>query len=409
MGEVLRACLAAGHLPARALVLHDLDVLDARLMRLQQAFPETTLHAVAIKANPLVRLLRHVVSRGCGLEAASIEEVELACAAGCPPDRIIFDSPAKTRDEIAHALALGVRLNVDNLDELSRVAASRGASNSIVGLRVNPVVGETTIASSSVAARGSQFGMPIDEVPLEIFATHPWLQGLHAHVGSQGCSLDQLTEAASRLVALRERVHAFVGRPQIGQIDLGGGLPVTYRDPGEAIDVVDYAAALRAKVPALWKDDVRLVTEFGRTVHANCGWAVSRVEYVKDTPDGPLAVTHLGADFMLRRAYKPQDWYHELQVFDSDGHRRQGPTQPHVVTGPLCFRGDIVSRDAQLPAMVPGDWLVLRDVGAYTLSMWSRYCSRSMPAVLGYAGRPVTWTALREAETTHDVVAFWGG
>ena len=70
--------------------------MRSRIAQLQSAFPKGTLHALAIKANPLVEVLREAVNAGAGLEAASIEEVHLALAADCPPERIVFDSPAKT-------------------------------------------------------------------------------------------------------------------------------------------------------------------------------------------------------------------------------------------------------------------------------------------------------------------------
>ena len=74
-----------------AVVFHDLDLLDARLDELTAAFPAGTLHAVAIKANALVAVLRRCVERGAGLEAASWEEVALAVAAGCEPSPVGID------------------------------------------------------------------------------------------------------------------------------------------------------------------------------------------------------------------------------------------------------------------------------------------------------------------------------
>ena len=148
----LRCELLNGH---SAAIFHHLGLMRARIAALQAAFPESTLHTIAIKANPVVEILREVVQAGAGLEAASIEEVHLALAAGCPAERVMFDSPAKTREEIQQALRLGVQLNVDNFDELERVAAARAAleTSSLVGLRVNPMVGGGTIAHTSVARR----------------------------------------------------------------------------------------------------------------------------------------------------------------------------------------------------------------------------------------------------------------
>jgi diaminopimelate decarboxylase len=133
---------------------------------------------------------------------------------------------------------------------------------------------------------------------------------------------------------------------------------------------------------------------------------MSRVEYVK--PEQRLAVIHLGADFLLRPVYRPEDWQHEFYVLDQHGKPKKGVASPTTIVGPLCFAGDTVARDAHLPPIEPGDWIVIRDVGAYTLSMWSRHCSRRIPAVIGYEPPPTeSVRLLRAAETTADVVRLW--
>ena len=86
--------------PPAALFM-DLNALDARLASLERAFPTESLHCMAMKACPLPSLLSRCVAQGFGLECAS-EGTEMALSL-CPPDRIVFDSPAK-RIEIERAL-----------------------------------------------------------------------------------------------------------------------------------------------------------------------------------------------------------------------------------------------------------------------------------------------------------------
>jgi diaminopimelate decarboxylase len=392
-----------------AVLFHDMDRVRARIERLKAAYPQGTLHTVAIKANPLVEVLRAAVACGAGLEAASLEEVHLALAAGCPPDRLVYDSPAKTRAEIAEALRRGVRLNADNLDELERIAALRrlGDSASRIGLRVNPQVGMGDIALTSVAGRRSKFGVPIEQEGAihAAFARYPWLTGLHVHVGSQGCALEQMVEGVRRVEALRREIQGGPGGGAIDTMDIGGGLPVAYRATDRPTSLEAYAAALRREVPTLFEPGTRLITELGRWIHAGSGWAVSRVEYVKEADGERTAVLHLGADFLLRRAYLPQDWHHDFAVLDAEGTPKGGAQLPSMLAGPLCFGGDVLARDLPLPAMSPGDLVVIRDTGAYTLSMWSRHCSRGIPAVLGVDRGEIL--VLRERERPEDVVAFW--
>ncbi len=123
-----------------------------------------------------------------------------------------------------------------------------------------------------------------------------------------------------------------------------------------------------------------------------------------------MAVIHLGADFMLRTAYLPEAWPHRFAVFSPNGVPKGGALDYWTVSGPLCFAGDVLARSIFLPNIEVGDWVVIRDVGAYTLGLWSRHCSRGMPLVLGYEGddgRPLQ--VLRRGETPADLVRFWSG
>lgn len=376
-----------------ALVAIDLGLLRSRFQKLCQAFPSSCLHAVAVKANPLLEVLKLLVLEGAGLEVASSGELALALAAGCPTDRIVLDSPAKSEAELKDALSLGVRINANSEAELQRLSLLVDNPGGI-GLRINPVVaGRDRESATMVATQRSKFGVNLEQ-GREALKRFPWVEGLHVHVGSQVATLDDLVLAAYRVHQLAREF------PQISWIDIGGGLPTRYRDEDPGLEPQAYVLALKQKVPKLF--DYPLVTEVGRALHAGCGWAVSRVEYA----DSEKAILHLGADFALREAYQPQAWFHEISVYDATGQEKSGPSHPIDLYGPLCFSGDCLARGRLLPVIDPGDLVVFHDVGAYTFSMWSRYCSRPMPTVVGLMGKD--WTILRYAETPKDLVRFWG-
>lgn len=402
-----RRARAAGHLAEPALLVHDLARLRTNIAAVAAAFPGGALHTVAIKANPLVAVLRAVVAAGAGLEAASIEEVYLALRAGCPPDQIVFDSPVKTEDELADALRRGLRINADNFAELDRIAALRLAipSTSRIGLRINPELAEPALAMTSVGHRGSRFGVPIsDRLAIRAaFARHRFLTGLHLHIGSQGVTIPELVAAVARVWHLRQEL-CLLEHVQIDMFDIGGGLPAQYRDDAPRLTAAAYAAALRRAVPDLFTAGLQIVTEFGRSILADCGFAVSRIEVIKP---GPVAVIHLGADLFVRRVYRPHEWHHDFLALDPAGQLKAGPSVPTTLAGPLCFGGDILAQALPLPALEVGDHILIRDTGAYTLSMWSRYCSRAIPLVLGLDGDAVT--TLRPRDRIDDILAFWGG
>jgi diaminopimelate decarboxylase len=413
-GHVLATALAQGIIGTRsALMFHDLDNLSQRITHLRSIFPPQTLHALAIKSNPVVELLRFAAERGMGLEAASLEEVALARAAGCTPDWIVYDSPAKTRTEIAQALTWGITLNADNFDELERIDEALRAfphSTSLVGLRINPQVGHGSIGMLSVSGAYSKFGVPLGERRQDIidaFRQYPWLRALHLHVGSQGISETQLATSVALIFDLREKIHTALGEPRIVVVDIGGGLPWRYREHETIPTPNSYATVLQEIVPQAFGDDVQLVTEYGRTIQVGCGFAASRVEYIKKDGGRRTAVIHFGADLLMRLVYSPEDWYHRISVLAPNGTPKQGDEQSHTIAGPLCFGGDVLARNIELPRVDEGDWIILHDVGGYTLGLWSRHCNRGLPMVLGYKAHPTRFQVLLAGEYPEDVVRFW--
>jgi diaminopimelate decarboxylase len=400
-----------------AAVFHDLTRLRARAREAIRVFPTVTLHAVAVKANPLIPLLAVLRDCGMGAEAASFPEIRLAEAAGFPPDGIVFDSPVKTADEISYCLSRGIGINADSLAEIERIAGllPAGGTASAIGLRINPQVGAGSIASTSVAGAWSKFGVPLGterEAITRAFREHPWLRGVHVHIGSQGCPLDMLLEGTRRVVAFAlEMSEGMLPARQINLVDIGGGLPATYDAARPAPAMEAYAGGLERLCPQLFTGRYRLVTEFGRYFHANTAWAVSRVEYVKRTGDRSggrtSAAIHLGADMFLRRTYAPEHWHHNFSVLDREGLPKRGEPAPITIVGPLCFQGDVLARDLLLPPVDEGDSLVVHDAGAYTLAMWSRYNSRQMPLVVGYEDDGETTVVLRKRESPDTLLKFW--
>jgi diaminopimelate decarboxylase len=393
VAAALKAAEAEGLWPVKAALFHDLDGLEGRIASLQSAFPADTLHAIAIKANPVVEVLRTIVATGAGLEAASWEEVKCALAAGCPPNRIVFDSPAKTDQELRESLELGLWINADNDQELERLAALGAPGNAKVGLRVNPQIGEGSIAMTSTVGRQSKFGLPLHRVP-ELLERFPFLSGLHVHTGSQGVGLPLLKQAAMAVVEV-------VAAHGLEWIDIGGGIPVRYRDDAPMPPSFQAWADAVSAIPK----HIKILTEVGRSVHAATGWAISEVVCTKVIDGRETVVIHLGADLLLRRVYRAEQWDHEFVLLNPDGTAKTGPSVPTQIAGPLCFSGDLLALDRPLPAAEPGDLLMIRDTGAYTLSMWSRHCSRGLPPSIGYRDQGAQ--LLHAGEQPQDVVAFW--
>lgn len=385
---------------------------------LHAAFPGHFVHAFAAKANTLRRALMLVREAGMFCEVASPGELEQARQAGYTAGEIVYDQPVKTVGVLRQVLQAGIGVNLDNFQELDRVAAllRETPSDSRIGIRVNPQVGAGAIDAMSTATATSKFGIALEDAGnrdklLESYVRHAWLTSLHCHVGSQGCSLELMAAGIRKTVDLAEEINATCGRQQVELVDIGGGLPVNFEGPGVRPTFAAFADALRAAVPELFTGHYRVMTEFGRSIFAKNGFIAARVEYTKTAGGRRIALTHAGAQVATRTVFMPGQWPLRLLVFDASGRARQGGEVSHDVAGPLCFSGDLLAADRLLPRIEPGDWVVLPDTGAYYFSNPFYYNALPAPAVYAVEaddmGR-LSFDAWRQAQKTDDMLATIG-
>ncbi|MEU0248507.1 diaminopimelate decarboxylase [Streptomyces sp. NPDC006235] len=425
--EAVRAAVEQGLLGPDSPIVGLLDVTGIResAAELRAAFdavvaPGTpVLHAFAVKATPLVAVLRLLREEGIGAEVASPGELALARAAGLGPEMTVLDSPAKTPGELREALALGIAVNADNPQELERIDGlmKSAASRSPLGIRVNPQIGGGSIEATSTATATSKFGVALrDEGAREwvvrAYLDRPWLTRLHAHTGSQGVPLSLMARGVAETYELAEEINRRAGRRQIDTLDIGGGLPVNFASDATTPTYAQYARMLAEEVPGLFDGRYGLVTEFGRSLLAKHGTVVARVEYAKSAGGRPVAVTHAGVQVATRTVYAPGVWPLRIAAYDAKGRPKEGPAVVQDVAGPACFSGDLLAEGCALPLLEQGDFAAALDTGAYYFAHHYAYNSLVRPAIYGFGpggeGR-VSFAVVRQAQTVEEVVAESGG
>ncbi|MET8818673.1 diaminopimelate decarboxylase [Streptomyces rochei] len=425
--EAVRAAVEQGLLGPGTPIVGLLDVAGIResAAALRAAFDAVTapgtpvLHAFAVKATPLVPVVRLLHEEGIGAEVASPGELALARAAGVPPERTVLDSPAKTPEELREALALGIAVNADNPQELARIDAlvAGGTSRSPLGVRVNPQVGGGSIEALSTATATSKFGVALrDEGAREwvvrAYLDRPWLTRLHAHTGSQGIPLTLMAEGVAETYALAEEINERAGRRQVDTLDIGGGLPVNFASDETTPTYAEYARVLREAVPGLFDGRYGLVTEFGRSLLAKHGTVVARVEYAKSAGGRPVAVTHAGVQVATRTVYAPGAWPLRIAAYDAKGLPKAGPDVVQDVAGPACFAGDLLATGRALPLLEQGDYAAALDTGAYYFAHHYAYNSLARPGVYGFGADGsggVAFATVREAQSVAEIVSEAGG
>ncbi|EHY78168.1 diaminopimelate decarboxylase [Stutzerimonas stutzeri ATCC 14405 = CCUG 16156] len=328
----------------------------------------------AVKANSNLGVLNVLARLGAGFDIVSRGELERVLAAGGQPDRIVFSGVGKTRDDMRRALEVGVHcFNVESTDELERlqqVAAELG-KKAPVSLRVNPDVDAGTHPYISTGLKENKFGIDIDnaEAVYARAAELPNLEvvGVDCHIGSQLTSLPPFLDALARLLALTDRLAA--RGIQISHLDLGGGLGVRYRDEQPPL-AGDYIQAVRQRIEGR---GLALVFEPGRSIVANAGVLLTRVEYLKHTAHKDFAIVDAAMNDLIRPALY-QAWMNVIAV-----QPHEGDTRRYDIVGPICETGDFLAKDREL-ALVEGDLLAVCSAGAYGFVMSSNYNTRGRAA-----------------------------
>ena len=368
----------------------------------------------SVKSCPNIAVLRTLVDAGAGMDVVSGGELVRACRAGCASELIVYAGVGKSDREILLALRERIGLfNIESEPELENVRrlAAQESCTAHCALRVNPDVDPHTHRHTTTGTRETKFGVDIAQA-LGIFRRHgrdphAVLDGIHLHIGSPVYSTGPYVESVRRALALIDTLAAEGIR--IRTLDLGGGFGADY-ETGQSPDARTYADAVEPLLAPRVRDGLELILEPGRTIAANAGVLLTRVQYVKRGGAKTFVICDAGMHTLLRPSH--YDAFHFMwPVRPPEGflpeRRARGMAMEGLervdVVGPLCETGDYLALDRDLPRMERGDLLAIFTAGAYGMSMSSRYNSHALPAEVMVDGTSAR--IVRQRESVEDLLA----
>ena len=345
----------------------------------------------AVKANSNLGILNVFARLGAGFDIVSGGELARVIAAGGDTRKVVFSGVGKNANEIRQALSAGIHcFNVESESELLRInhLAGEMGQKAPISLRVNPDVDAKTHPYIATGLRESKFGIHhADALRLYRLAArlpHLAIRGIDCHIGSQLTELGPFADALDRVLELVDQLAAEgIG---LQHIDLGGGLGVRYRDETPpAIDA--YAQTILAKIGSRTET---LILEPGRSLVANAGVLLTRVEYLKHTEARDFALVDAAMNDLMRPAL--YEAWHEVEPVTP----RLDAPRTYDIAGPVCESGDILAHGRSL-SLHEGDLLVFHSAGAYGMSMSSNYNTRPRAAEVMVDGSQTHVVRQREA------------
>lgn len=376
------------------LFVYDSATIISQYERMQSAFDVPNLQInYACKALSNLTVLKLFKKLGAGLDTVSIQEIKLGLHAGFAPQEIIYTPNSVGREEIEQAIALGVQINIDNIEMLETIGHRHPELPYCI--RINPHIMAGGNANISVGHIDSKFGISIHQMPLVeriVEALGLNVAGVHMHTGSDILDTQVFLQAADILFNTAKKFDT------IQYLDFGSGFKVKYKPDDIETDIEEFGREMSTRFNAFCQEigrDLTLMFEPGKYLVSEAGFFFARTNVVKQTTSTIFAGVDSGFNHIIRPMLYSA--YHDIvNISNPEGHPRI-----YTVVGYIC-ETDTFGWNRKLSEVRPGDILGLRNAGAYCQTMASNYNSRLRPAeVLIHEGKSLL---IREREVFEDLL-----
>ena len=328
----------------------------------------------SVKSNSNVKIIKEIKNLDCGADVVSKGEMMKALKAGVNPKKIVFSGVGKTYSELEYAINKNILLiNVESKSELlviEKIGKIKKKKVNI-GIRLNPNTNAKTLKQISTGREADKFGVAEKEflklVQYSKLSKFLKLKCLSVHIGSQILShkpYEKTLKVLDKLIKKSNHLFEF--------IDLGGGMGISYEKNNKKLNFKIYNSLINK---FLKKNNCKIIFEPGRSIIGNAGILISKIIYIKKNKNKNFVILDAAMNDLMR----PALYGTKHRIIPSIKNKKT-INKIFEFVGPICESTDRFLTTNKFQNLKEGDVLLIRDVGAYGLSLGSNYNVRPLPA-----------------------------
>ena len=303
--------------------------------------------AYSVKTNSEKGVLSILAEKNCGFEIASLNELEKIKKS----EFVVFNSPAKTKEELEKAIKFKFLVNIDSKSEIDKIAEIIKDEKIELGLRVSLKEGKFGIEDGKI----KEIIEYAKKKNIEICC-------LHFHQGTQ-ISFKEYEEGIKKIAKILEKLKI-----NLKYIDVGGGFPDKEQLKNLGIKLENYFSVIAEHIG----NKATIILEPGRCLVSDAFCLLTKVIAIKENFGKKYVILDAGINLLPKitlASYK----------FSKFAGENEDEKSEYMLAGPLLFGNDILGR--YYGKLKEKDIIKVENVGAYCLNLaWK--ISYKIPKVL---------------------------
>ncbi len=362
--------------------LYDESEIIERIYELKNNF-QNVKFLYSIKTNSNANVVKCILSKGFGVDAASVAEVRKGQVENTQKEDVQYSAPGKTKKNIEDTIHIST-LIADSLNEINLIDAVAKEQNMVakIGVRLNP-----DFSFDNKTGVASKFGIDeaqfFDKLQDLSSLMNIEIVGLHVHIRSQELDGTKISSYYDNVLHLAKKMQVSLGKP-LEFINMGSGIGIPYEDSDNAVDISELAERTKELVKSFSHifPDTRIYIETGRYVVGKSGVYVTKVLDKKISHGKTYVILHNTLNGFIRpsMAQLVAKYGGSGNLAGSEPlYTTKNPSQIQVLresqdvenfeivelVGNLCTATDVVASNIALPLLKVGDIVIFTNAGSY--------------------------------------------